>query len=160
MYKNIAKTSLCYKLISISPYAFEFHLSEFCIEIPFKEGEVERKKKKFLQDQPTEIKKKKIFSHAFHKFETSSPCITSYTRYKESIKNIAFDQFKVGRWKVGRIAVHVAKKIHWLLFQKRHSITWNVAIRIEAGASMCVKTLKQAWTARVSTDSASKDLPA
>lgn len=117
------------------------------------------KKKKFLQDQPTEIKKK-IFSHAFHKFEISSPCITSYTRYKESIKNIAFDQFKVGRWKVGRIAVHVAKKIHWLLFQKRHSITWNVAIRIEAGASMCVKTLKQAWTARVSTDSASKDLPA
>ena len=47
MYKNIAKTSLCYKLISISPYAVEFHLSEFCIEIPFKEGEVEREKKVF-----------------------------------------------------------------------------------------------------------------
>lgn len=42
----MTKNSLCYKLISISSYAVEFHLSEFCIEIPFKEGEVEGKKKK------------------------------------------------------------------------------------------------------------------
>lgn len=151
----MTKNSLCYKLISISPYAVEFHLSEFCIEIPFKEGEA-GKKKKFLQDQPTEIKKKKkIFFHAFHKFETSSPCITSYTRYKESIKisrSINLKSTMESR--------PDSEKIHWLLFQKRHSITWNVAIRIEEGASMCVKILKQAWTARVSMDSASKDLPA
>lgn len=40
----MTKNSLCYKLISISSYAVEFHLSEFCIEIPFKEGEMEKKK--------------------------------------------------------------------------------------------------------------------
>lgn len=64
MYKNIAKTSLCYKLISISPYAVEFHLSEFCIEIPFKEGEVERKKKSFYRTNLQRLKKK-YFSTRF-----------------------------------------------------------------------------------------------
>lgn len=120
----MTKNSLCYKLISISSYAVEFHLSEFCIEIPFKEGEMEgEKKKKFLHDQPTEIKKKKkIFFHAFHKFETSSPCITSYTRYKESIKisrSINLKSTMESRPDSGPRS----EKIHWLLFQKRHSIT-------------------------------------
>lgn len=117
------KCSLCYKLISISPYAVEFHLSEFCIEISFKEGGDERERKEFLQDQPAEIKKKKkIFFHAFHKFEISSPCITSYTRYKESIKisrSINLKSTMESRPDSGPRS----EKIHWLLFQKRHSIT-------------------------------------
>lgn len=62
------KNSLCYKLISISSYAVEFHLSEFCIEIPFKEGEMEGKKKKksfYTTNLQRLKKKKKYFSTRF-----------------------------------------------------------------------------------------------
>lgn len=63
----MTKNSLCYKLISISSYAVEFHLSEFCIEIPFKEGEVEGKKKKsfYTTNLQRLKKKKKYFSTRF-----------------------------------------------------------------------------------------------